>query len=364
MYFFLFLFLSCLSLNSTNLFGLADRYQLIDLGVLNMDSSEAASINNNSQVCGVYDKKETSYVYVWEKGGKSNYKSFKSPHRVLINNTGDVYGSRFNWVTRGLWELDQETIYKWQKPFNYFTYFNCADIGYPPTLYSTGYKIFDVVLHDINDAGELLVMDKRNINRNHKYQVWVYTAGKFKHIQDPCLSAAIRINNQSQMLGFYFERFFSNTGTEAIGRKTVIYDLKSQNISFFDTQDVNREYWGSDLNDLGEVAGVINDPVMGASGFFGKPGQVVEIPNFNPIALNNAGQIIGSILRDYDEGEPAIWENGLITLLKEMTSLIDNKDQMWDRLDTLTDINDLGEIIGQGIFQGKPHGFLLIPLSD
>lgn len=338
----------------------ATRYQIIDVGLLDKDSSELRSINNKSELCGVYSEGRSTYAYVW-KEGDSNDKSFRAPNKIFITNSGIVYGSYYDWVSRGFWDLDQETIYKWENPFKYFTSFNCNDIGYPSALYSTGNNIFTVALWDANDLDQLLVMDRNIINRNYQYGVWVYDKEKFTKINHPCLSAAIRINNQSQILGYYFENLFSADGEPLgiKGKKTVIYDLAEGQVTLFNT---GSESWGEAINDLGQVAGTIKESDGSFTGFFGTPDQIVKIPDFYPVALNNCGQIIGAFV-DNSNKNTAIWENGKLTQMSDLMTLIDNKGQTWDRIDALTDINDLGEIVGQGVYNGKPHGFLLIPLE-
>lgn len=339
---------------------LPQQYQLVDLGILGKDSSEMHSINNKGEICGAYEDIWDTYAYVWSKDD-SNYKSIRSPNKIFITNSSVVYGSYYDWVSRGFWNLDQETLYKWENPFNYFTYFNCNDIGYPEALYLTGGNIFDVILWSVNDLGQLLVMDKDVINRNNQYQIWVYDNDKFNKIYHPYLNAAIRINNQSQILGFYFDKQFSSDGEplNTKGKKAVIYNLNDGQVSVFNTSG---ETWAADLNDLGEVAGMIKKPDGDFIGFFGTPDHHIEIENFSPSALNNCGRLIGKIIDGPNQNAPAIWENGELTLLNSLVSLIDDKGNEWTRIDNLVDINDSGEIIGQGLFNGKPHGFLLIPL--
>lgn len=351
--------LVCLFLNF-NLYGIADRYQIIDLGLSQYDSSEPTCINNKGEICGVYTDCNYDYAFIWANG-ESNYKYLRSPLRTFITDSSTIYGSYYDWVSRGFWDLDQETLYKWENPFSYFTGINTTDLGFPSTLYSTGHRLFTVGLWDANNQDQLLVMDKRVINRNYEYEVWVYDKDKFIKIKNPYLNAATRINNHSQIMGFYFEDLYSCNGEPILekGKKTVIYNLKDGSISLFDMAD---ETWGEDLNDLGEVAGLIKGSNGKLMGFFGTPDEYVKIPNFSPCALNNCGQVIGHLLHAPYQEAPAIWEMGKLLLMSDLISLVDNKGNTWDRIDELTDINDLGEIIGQGVLNGKPHGFLLVPV--
>lgn len=345
-----------------NLYGIADKYQMIDLGFLEYESSTPTCINNKSEISGAYSTSYYDYAFIWAKG-ESNYKQLKAPLSTIITNSSIIYGSYFDWVSRGCWNLDQDTLYKWENPFSYFTGINTTDLGFPPTLYSTPYRLFTVTLWDANDLDELLVMDGSIINRNYEYEIWVYTNGEYKRIKSPYLHAATKINNHSQIMGFYFEDLFSKDGEQTLekGKKTVIYDLKTGNVTTF---DIGEETWGADLNDLGEVAGLIKESNEKFTGFLGTPHEFVKIPNFSPTALNNCGQVIGHMLHSPNKNAPAIWEMGKLTLMSDLMSRVDDKGNEWDRIDELTDINDLGEIVGQGMINGKPHGFLLIPVVE
>jgi hypothetical protein len=72
--------------------------------------------------------------------------------------------------------------------------------------------------------------------------------------------------------------------------------------------------------------------------------------------------VIGYTLHSPNKDAPAIWEMGQLTLMSDLMTLVDDKGNEWERIDEVTDINDLGEIIGQGVINGKPHGFLLVPI--
>lgn len=48
--------------------------------------------------------------------------------------------------------------------------------------------------------------------------------------------------------------------------------------------------------------------------------------------------------------------------ITEISALMDGSGNQWERLVSLTDINDRGDIVGMGIINGKLHGFLLLRL--
>jgi len=56
-------------------------------------------------------------------------------------------------------------------------------------------------------------------------------------------------------------------------------------------------------------------------------------------------------------GAAVIWENGETSLLYD---LLENPEG-WKSLNIAEDINDRGEIVGYGIYNGKETAFLLTP---
>jgi hypothetical protein len=345
----------CLLLQFNSLFALTEKYQLIDLGLLAHEESEATSINHQGQICGHFLKGKTNYLFIWEKGKKYNYSYQRISTNPVINNDGHIYGSSLSRVKRGLWELDQESIFKWENPFSYFTYFNVSNIGFPPSLYSTAYVEHRTAFWDVNDLGQVLTMNQNVINTKLNYEIWLYDNHEFVRIDNPDFNAAIKINNQSQLLCYFFDGPF---GSRTM--KTAVHHLNDGTTHYLPFAESK----GYDLNDLGEVVGIFFTlDTHRIHGFFGNPsGEILKIDNFVPKALNNHRQIIGKYLDGEKKGKPAIWDDGVLRDLSDLTELVDDQGNQWHSLDILIDINDRGEIIGEGLYMGKTHAFLLIPL--
>lgn len=362
-YFFI-LFTSCLFFNY-NLYGIAEKYQLIDIGVLENESSEVSSINNKSEICGAYSTIYKDYAFVWSKFEQLNHLYFSAPRRLnmspsvklCITNSSIVYGTFIQWLSVGFWGFngaEHEMLYKWENPFSYFTGVHTTTFG-APLLFAEleSCSPSKVPFWDANDRDQLIIV--KLVNDEHKISLRDYDT--YREILNPYLAAASIINNHSQILGYYFEdQITSNGETEKI-KKPVIYDFNEDQITFF---NVSEEAWGEDLNDLGQVAGVIKESSGKLTGFFGTPEDFLKIPDFSPSALNNCGQLIG---HSPNNGAPAIWEMGKLTLLSNLMTLVDDKGNTWDSIDKINDINDVGEIVGQGVYKGKPHGFLLVPIE-
>src|SRR5690606_16878516 len=109
------------------------------------------------------------------------------------------------------------------------------------------------------------------------------------------------------------------------------------------------ENLGTDINDKGEVAGTYYNPTANVvQGFLGDPATNCDIiDDFGPKAVNNHREIVGSFLYGTAKDQPAIWINHHLYALSDVVSNIDNHGHEWDSLDTLVDINDCGDIIGE-----------------
>jgi probable HAF family extracellular repeat protein len=152
--------------------------------------------------------------------------------------------------------------------------------------------------------------------------------------------------------------------------------------------------WVSGINDVGQVIGSSSNggflceggvtPINVPPGYTPQPftpgficQQGITYLGFNPYKINNQGQIIG--------GE-FLWENGSITNLGFVGKDINETGQilgsmsLWDSGDLfdLNDlllnspgweileakaINDLGQIVGQGRFNGQERAFIMNPIA-
>ena len=130
------------------------------------------------------------------------------------------------------------------------------------------------------------------------------------------------------------------------------------------TFDFTHPAYGININDQGDVVGVIYNPKLKTyEGFYFSQNQELNLGDFFPVASNKSGQIIGYSLDNKNKTTPILWDNGTI---KEISELIEMKADFGislDSVDRLVGINDQGMIIGTGKINGTPHGFLLIPIK-
>ncbi len=110
-----------------------------------------------------------------------------------------------------------------------------------------------------------------------------------------------------------------------------------------------------DINNSGKIVGTAQTSAGDARAVLWDGGSITELagPSFIPAAINNFNQVI------LNAGRPYLWENGLLT---DLNDAIDPASG-WD-LDSVTDINDDGWIIGRGDFNGESQAFVLKPCQS
>jgi hypothetical protein len=353
---------------SFNLYA-TERYQLIDLGLLNHQASEATSINKQGQICGTYRNYNKNYVYIWDPVQKINYTRIRTSVKPLINNHTEIFGSQWLLATDGFWEFDQESIFCWNNPLSYFTFLNITGLGFPKDASRTSPSDQErTVLWGANDHRQLIVMDTDSIKDlfqeapwGFKYRVWIYHNGTYKQINHAQFHVGLSINNQSQVLGCFCEdKDVINKNHRVM---TSVYDIKdgTTRVLKFPGPSIGR-----DINDHGQVVGTFYNPLTNETqGFMGDPSSnLLVFDCFSPYALNNQNQAIGKFLAGEKKDKPAIWDNGQLFDLMEVVDLRDDQGHLWDSLNELIDINDENYIIGKGRYKGATHGFLLVPISS
>src|SRR5579872_6270123 len=194
--------------------------------------------------------------------------------------------------------------------------------------------------------------------------------------------------------------------TETKNRRAFIYDTGSASVVWIDPVHGDSS-GGSAINENGEVAGTSMDSTS-THGFFYSAGKAADIGTCAFISdLNNARQIVGSIGKPLPHNfSPSLWDASILPVaVKEIpvpagflgghanginssgvvvgtcwtqatydvnpsafiydgTKSFDLNgliaDSRW-QLQFANGINDAGQIVGGGTYDGQPSGFLLIP---
>lgn len=123
------------------------------------------------------------------------------------------------------------------------------------------------------------------------------------------------------------------------------------------------------INDRGEVAGTWFDGKTGGTAFFRADGTLARIPDMpgaevssqTPYGINNAGVVVGYLNRSDHSNDAFLWTEADGTL--DLQDLLDGSGADWE-LEFALDVNETGQIIGRGIYDGRLQGFLLTPVPE
>jgi hypothetical protein len=354
-------------------------YQLVDMGLLNFTESSATSINNKGQVCGKGKDANQEFIFVWDSENKLKTTKTVPSSRPIINNDTILFGSRITRITQDQWEFNQETVYKWENPFSYFTFYYFSNFGYPKSQKNQAWgQIFKrSIVWDANDKQQVLIMNQNKFeiknddlafDRETDYKVWILDNNDATRIDNDQFKAGFKINNNSQVVGCQFTNKANSLGfgTQKSDVKAAIYDFNDKSVRVLKFPSFSI---GWDINDKGQIAGIFHDEIEDIIKGFLKGdlddpiADLTVINNFSPSALNNNEQIVGRFLKGHNKDKPALWDKGLLHDFADITDLIDDNGQIWDSIDTLEDINDQGMIVGKGKYMGRVHGLLLIPVT-
>lgn len=123
---------------------------------------------------------------------------------------------------------------------------------------------------------------------------------------------------------------------------------------------------GYGINDLGQIVGDSNLPNGEMHAFVWDTVNGIRdlgTPGLQSIAthINNQGVIVGEVEVTPGNNRAATFDaaNGY-QLLQDLIPA----NSGWERLSYATDINDLGQIVGTGIFNGENRAFLLNPIPE
>lgn len=305
----------------------AVRYSITDLGA----ATTPLSINNNGQIVGSVDMEDGhSQAFVYQNGVLTELGTFGGTASVAtgINTSGSIAGTftTISGDTHG---------FLYQNGF--IDLFGTAGI-----IKAKGINDSDVVLGLING----FYWETSPAKQTVLYDNGLLTNVSLAEGGDGWDSDPIALNNVGQVV------FFQHICGDCVN--SYLYNEGTlQGYGFFKAED---------LNDSGHLVG--NRPSFSAFqdelGLWYHDGEetvlndILENDNY-PRAINNKADIVGTMLRN-DATHAFIYAN---STLAELNTLIP-PDSGWDLTEAI-DINDSGEIIGFGKFQGDWHAYLLQP---
>ena len=296
---------------------LGRMWEIVDLGVLEGDSSsKATSINNRGQVLGV----SGGHAFLWTKGKLRDLGAFAG---AGLNNRGDValtsgQGSGHASLWRNGSLIDLGTI---------------DDVSCYAGEYSEPVAL--------NDRGEVLA----NNNCEPMAQsttAFVWKGGKSVVLVRKGYSVGRALNSRGQVAGWVGD----DVGLTD-GRAFLWSDGRSTDLGALPGRQYSTAYA---LNDRGAVAGVSYDSEPGTwnpsreRAFLWRDGSMTDLGtlpgtnNSEAWAINDAGEVAGLSFQGDDSGlnDVFLWRNGTMTMLGTAPASV---------TDVLA-INERGEVLG------------------
>jgi probable HAF family extracellular repeat protein len=124
----------------------------------------------------------------------------------------------------------------------------------------------------------------------------------------------------------------------------------------------------NDISDSG--AYIVGDSSTSASAyhaFFDQNGNLLDLGSLSSnssygTAVNNSGVVIGSYTDDQNYSHPYVWD--ISSGMRDLNSLLDPVTGAGWTLYEVNDLNNLGQIVGQGQHNGVTSAFLLTPVPE
>jgi probable HAF family extracellular repeat protein len=319
----------------------APLYAVTDIGPVPGAFSVATSINDAGQIVGTGSVRDgASTVFLYDKG---NYQDLTpgswGTMGGSINNLSHVAGN-----FRGT----QST------PFIYRDG-TLKEIDIP-----TGH---DLTLSGINDAGQI-VGSKTSQVLSQQSEGFILQNDEFRWLGslDGRGSIATGINNKGQIVGF------SEVGESPGGHAFIWENGSMTDLGTLDNKDPGTGSYGMAINDHGHVVGTAFGFNVHPHAFLYSNGAMQDLgalDAYQSVAtgLNEQGEVIG-VLSYFDDSanqtdEAFVYRNGE---MQKLQALIDPAAG-W-ALRQAVGINESGQIVGAGTFNGVERGFLLTPVPE
>jgi probable HAF family extracellular repeat protein len=327
---------TCLSLTAFSLLGFIaikpvnaqtlhtgfSQYQITDLG-----AGSSYGMNNLGQAL---ISRGPGDMRIWDNGQLTQVTG--STWAYEINNVGQVVGRYLsgNWIDNAyLWENGKRT-----------------DLGYNGGISS--------IASGINDAGQ--IVGKFNITKE-KFNPFLWQNGTMIDLGTLGFNGGAQaINNQGQVVGYSGLRVgITHAFQWENGKMIDLGTLLGYNQSL-----------AYDINDAGQAVGYSANVNVNSRATLWSNGQATDLGTLGgngsfAVAINNKGQVVGSDTTTGNGGlsHAFIWEDGKMA---DLNSLIPMGSPWF--LQQVSDINDQGQILGQGLNRGtgKIHSFLLNPI--
>lgn len=333
-------------------------YSITDLGALSSTNScTAFGINDQAAVVGLCTGagsfNETAFV--WRNG--------------VMTSLGKLPKGNYS----AAWAINQAGVAVGEG--------DAGDFRPDPTLYRDG-KVINVDASGgnaraiyINDAGVIVGDFSKGFGNVSSWSAVIWTErasqpGRFDRVELAPYPGGDSKSRYGYALG-------ANQGVQVVGY--VQNSLFGQKGAFWNNDahhtlallEPPAGHWTSlafAVNDLGQAVGQSHPPfrtraVLWLDDAAHTPVELGALPNdvdSTAAGINNAGQIIGTSTSADGVSRPFLYQNGQMA---DLNSLLDASGVDWV-ISYATAINNLGQIVGSGLYQGQPRTFLMTPVGQ
>jgi probable HAF family extracellular repeat protein len=331
----------CAFLTLTAAQALALQYAIVELGTLGGTQSFALDLNNHGQVTGnARTAANVLHTFLWEDGimvdlGILPENTVDFSRGFAINELGQITGESDNNIPKAfLFEPGTNML------------INIGDLG--------GGSAFGA---DINDAGQIVGSSSNGL----RTRAFLFSDGVMQDLEtllgtQDSFARAWGINSFGDVVGF--SRNAADTASHAtLWSNGQIIDLGS-----FGGQDAFSEALA--INDLGQIVG--RSTVAGATDQRAFLWENNTMTNLGTVAglkfsrandINEFGLVVGTASQfEGFSGNGFRWANGIIADLNALLPA----NSGW-LVTSAEGVNDLGQIVGFGAFNGQTRAFLMTP---
>jgi hypothetical protein len=342
-----------------NLQGL--DYIIQDLGTLTADESHAAVINNQNTIVGYTKQANEVSNFIWKQNEGLVLLPYPNYQLPLINNLNQVTDIFWHRTKTNYWfATNTDTRSK-----HIYIYDNgiLQDLGSPEQWEiqkienwqtASAWDNKELGILSFNDNQQILIANAKQVNKATRFAIW--QNGVFKEIDTNVISNAYEMNNQGLILARKWMQK-ENINVPML----VLYNPLEETIIEI-TKDVN--IINRKLNDQGQVIVLqgLKNPAECKGFLWDSEKGVTEFEDFAPVAFNNCNQIIGFQISEILNKNfvPLMWTASEVISLTQFIKS-GGIESIWSEVTSIDGINDNGYIIGEGLFDGKKHAFVLVP---
>lgn len=342
-------------------------WSVTDIGTLGGSISQALGLNDLGQVVGSSTTSEgNTHAFLYSDGQISDLGTLGGTTSIAyaINNAGQIVGS-------------SQTA-----PGTNGAVFGTAFIYSGGQMHDLGVLGGNAsVAYAINNQGQVVGQSTVGAGNPNvpapNSGAFLYTGGQMIALSSTT-SGATDINNNGEVVGFSNvpgtipprpnATIFQGNGATVLG--TLAGPPVNTDFPFASSR-------ANAVNDSGQIVGsssIRSGDVNAQHAFLYDSGKLVDIgtpglpsvisnPNSTAIDINNLGQVIGVssgfALNGAPIAEAFLYDHGIVTNLSTLPDVV----KAGLKIDTVSGINNLGQIAGYGLINGEQHGFILSALA-